>query len=295
MPQECGLLPAIDPAPSDFFRKRPEIMPPLLLDPQLESSTDDSPVGQAPPCPRTRSDRGQRVLDLFIGTLVMIVAVPLMGLAMLAVKLTSRGPVIYSQSRLGRYGRPFTIYKIRSMTHNCEKKSGVKWSKKGDTRVTWVGRILRKTHLDELPQLVNILRGDMSLVGPRPERPEIVVTLEQALAGYRDRLLVRPGLTGLAQVQLPPDTDLESVRRKLRYDRHYVETGSVWMDVRLLLSTASHVAGLPFALSRTLLGIPGEPEVEPERSAPVDPNADTAVHSICPATLCEVSVDAARA
>src|SRR5439155_7537697 len=98
-----------------------------------------------------------------------------------AVKLTSRGPAIYTQSRVGRFGRPFIIYKIRSMTHNCEKKSGVKWSTRNDARVTWVGRILRKTHIDELPQLVNILRGEMSLVGPRPERPEIVHTLEQVL------------------------------------------------------------------------------------------------------------------
>jgi hypothetical protein len=137
----------------------------------------------------------------------------------------------------------------------------------------------------------------MSLVGPRPERPEIVRTLEQTLARYRDRLAVRPGLTGLAQVQLPPDTDLESVRRKLKYDLHYVETSSAWMDVRLLFSTAFHIVGLPFGLSRTLLGLPGEPEVEPERgvSPAVDPNADTAVHSICPATICEVSVNAARA
>jgi lipopolysaccharide/colanic/teichoic acid biosynthesis glycosyltransferase len=271
-------------------------MPPLLVDSPLAPSTGSLPVSPGSAWPRTRSDRAQRALDLVVGTLVLVVAAPLIGLAMLAVKLTSRGPVIYSQSRLGRFGRPFTIYKIRSMTHNCEKQSGVTWSKKGDTRVTRVGKILRKTHLDELPQLVNIVRGDMSLVGPRPERPEIVATLEQVLANYTDRLAVRPGLTGLAQLQLPPDTDLESVRRKLSYDRHYVANGSLWMDLRLLVSTALHVFRLPFAVSRTLLGLPGEPEVEPERSAgPVDPNADTAVQPVCPATIREVSVNAARA
>src|SRR5262245_27979563 len=271
-------------------------MPPLLDDSQVAPSTVPPPVGPKPAPPQPRSDRGQRALDLIVGTMVLVVTAPLIGLAMLAVRLTSRGPVIYTQTRLGRFGRPFTIYKIRSMTHDCEKQSGVKWSNKGDSRVTRVGRILRKTHLDEMPQLVNILRGEMSLVGPRPERPEIVATLEQVLADYTDRLTARPGLTGLAQLQLPPDTDLESVRRKLQYDRHYVENGSLWMDLRLLVSTGFHLVRLPFAVSRTLLGLPGEQEVEPGRSArPVDPNADTVVHPVCPATICEVSIDAARA
>jgi hypothetical protein len=159
--------------------------------------------------------------------------------------------------------------------------------------------VLRKTHVDELPQLVNIVRGQMSLVGPRPERPELVVKLEQALSRYRWRLAVRPGLTGLAQLQLPPDTDLECVRRKLKYDLHYVETGGPWMDVRLLIGTAFHVVGLPFRVSRTLLSLPGEPEVEPERASPsvspaIDPTAETATHPICP-TVHEVALDATRA
>jgi lipopolysaccharide/colanic/teichoic acid biosynthesis glycosyltransferase len=274
-------------------------MPPLLDDsqlvPDLVATSESSPE---PARFNVRSDRAQRALDILVGVASLIVAAPFLLVAMVAVKLTSRGPVIYCQSRLGRYGRPFVIYKIRSMTHNCEKQSGVKWCSKGDSRVTWVGRILRKTHIDELPQLINILRGDMSLVGPRPERPEIVVTLERYLKAYRGRLAVRPGLTGLAQVQLPPDTDMESARRKLQYDLHYVTNGTVWMDARLLVSTAFHIVRLPFAFSRLLLWLPGQPEVEPERSVTnpiVDPNADTAVHAICPATICEVSVDAARA
>jgi lipopolysaccharide/colanic/teichoic acid biosynthesis glycosyltransferase len=198
--------------------------------------------------------------------------------------------------RLGRYGRPFRIYKIRSMTHNCEKQSGVQWSRPSDPRVTRVGRVLRKLHIDEFPQLWNILRGEMSLVGPRPERPELIVTLEQALPRYRERLSVRPGLTGLAQVQLPPDTDLESVRRKLRYDLHYVALAGVLMDVRLLAATAVHVAGLPFAVSRILLGLPGKSEVEPERpAAPVPASAvETTIHPTCP-TVHEVTLDVARA
>ncbi len=139
----------------------------------------------------------------------------------------------------------------------------------------------------------------MSLVGPRPERPEFVTVLEAALPRYRDRLLVRPGIAGLAQTQLPPDSEVESVRRKLRYDLHYVAHGSVWMDFRILVATAIHLTGLPFAVSRLVLGLPGEPEVEPERVAPpVQPEdvpaPDTAEHWVSP-TLHEISVDVVRA
>jgi lipopolysaccharide/colanic/teichoic acid biosynthesis glycosyltransferase len=240
----------------------------------------------------------QRMLDLVVGSLVLVVALPVIGLALLAVRLTSRGPGLYTQTRVGRFGRPFRIYKIRSMTHDCESRSGIQWSTRGDARVTPVGRVLRKTHVDELPQIFNILRGQMSLVGPRPERPELVGVLETSIPRYRERLGVRPGLTGLAQVQLPPDTDLESVRRKLKYDLHYVAAGSVWMDLRLLVATAIHVAGLPFAVSRRVLGLPGEPEVEPGQSSRSTVVTDTAIempiHPIH-ATHHEVSVDAARA
>src|SRR5205823_3448469 len=108
-----------------------------------------------------------------------------------------------------RFGEPFIILKLRTMYDRCEAKTGAAWATRNDPRVTPVGRVLRKLHIDELPQLLNILRGDMSLVGPRPERPEFVGPLSRALPGYADRLQVRPGLTGLAQIQLPPDSDLE--------------------------------------------------------------------------------------
>jgi lipopolysaccharide/colanic/teichoic acid biosynthesis glycosyltransferase len=261
-------------------------------------SLADTTASVPPPKPRSRAFSAQRVFDLIVGSAILVVALPAMALSLLAVKLTSRGPVIYKQIRLGRFGRPFLIYKIRSMTHNCEKTSGIQWSSKGDARVTPIGRFLRKTHLDELPQLFNILKGEMSLVGPRPERPELIGVLEKALPRYQGRLAVRPGLTGLAQVQLPPDTDLESVRRKLKYDLHYVSAGSVWMDLRLMIATAIHVAGLPFIVSRTVLCLPGEPEVEPDRAVspvtPAESAIETAVHPIL-ATHHEVSVDAARA
>jgi lipopolysaccharide/colanic/teichoic acid biosynthesis glycosyltransferase len=201
-------------------------------------------------------------VEFSLSVILLILAVPVMVIAGIAVKLSSKGPVFYSQTRLGRGGRPYSIYKIRTMTHNCESKSGACWSTAGDTRITRVGHFLRRTHIDELPQLWNVLRGDMSLVGPRPERPEFVPKLAQAIAGYRERLLVRPGVTGLAQVQLPPDTDLNSVRRKLAFDLYYIENASLSLDIRLILCTALNTAGLPFAWTGKLFFVPSGEEIE---------------------------------
>jgi lipopolysaccharide/colanic/teichoic acid biosynthesis glycosyltransferase len=193
---------------------------------------------------------------------LLVLTSPLLLAAVLLVKLTSRGPAIYSQTRLGRKGRPFTIYKVRTMVHDCERQSGPRWSTPGDARVTPVGRFLRRTHLDELPQLWNVLKGDMSLIGPRPERPEFAYRLERAVPHYRARLLVRPGLSGLAQVQLPPDSDLASVRKKLAYDLYYVYFSGFWLDLRLTLATPLHLLRLPFAVSRLLLRVPSGDRVE---------------------------------
>jgi lipopolysaccharide/colanic/teichoic acid biosynthesis glycosyltransferase len=201
-------------------------------------------------------------VDFLLSVISAILAVPVVLVAALAVKLTSRGPALYSQIRLGRGGRPYAIYKIRTMTHNCETQSGACWSTAGDSRVTAVGRFLRRTHIDELPQLWNVLRGDMSLVGPRPERPEFVPKLAQAIPGYRERLLARPGVTGLAQVQLPADTDLDSVRRKLAFDLYYIENASLLLDLRLILCTAFNTAGVPFWLTGKLFWIPSGEEIE---------------------------------
>ncbi len=206
--------------------------------------------------------RGKRVLDVAGALALLALAGPVMLLAALLVKLTSRGPAFYSQTRLGLHGRPFTLYKIRSMHHDCERQSGPRWCRPGDPRVMPLGRFLRKTHLDELPQLWNVLRGEMSLVGPRPERPEFVPQLERAIPRYRDRLLVPPGLTGLAQVQLPPDSDLESVRVKLAYDLWYVQRHSLWLDLRIAFATAFHLAGLRWHLVRRLLLVPEQRDIE---------------------------------
>jgi lipopolysaccharide/colanic/teichoic acid biosynthesis glycosyltransferase len=200
--------------------------------------------------------------DVVSAVALLMLTAPLLLLAALAIKVTSRGPVFYSQTRLGRGGRPYTIYKLRTMYHNCEQASGACWATDGDPRITPVGRFLRRTHLDELPQLWNVLRGEMALVGPRPERPEFVPQLAAAVPGYHERLLVRPGLTGLAQVQLPADTDLGSVRRKLACDLYYIERVSFWLDLRILFATACGVVGIPFTWSGKVLCVPSGERVK---------------------------------
>jgi lipopolysaccharide/colanic/teichoic acid biosynthesis glycosyltransferase len=189
-------------------------------------------------------------LEFAVALLLFVPALPLILLAGGLVKLTSRGPMFYTQRRVGRHGRIFTIFKIRTMVHDCESLTGPRWSIPGDPRVTRIGQFLRRTHLDELPQLLNVLRGEMGLIGPRPERPEFIPALERALPGYRSRLNLRPGVTGLAQVKLAPDTDLNSVRRKLAYDLYYVQYVSFWMDLRILTCTALQVLGDPAGLAR---------------------------------------------
>jgi lipopolysaccharide/colanic/teichoic acid biosynthesis glycosyltransferase len=209
-----------------------------------------------------RRDGAKRALDFGFALVLLVLTSPLLALIGLVVKLTSRGPVLYRQTRTGKGGLPYTIFKIRTMVHDCESKTGARWASVGDPRITLVGRFLRHSHLDELPQLWNVLRGEMSLVGPRPERPEFVVKLERVLPDYQKRLQVLPGVTGLAQIQLPADTDLESVRRKLVYDLYYLERRTLWLDLRIILSTACKVLSIPFALLRPVLQIPSGNAVE---------------------------------
>jgi lipopolysaccharide/colanic/teichoic acid biosynthesis glycosyltransferase len=202
------------------------------------------------------------LLDFSLAMALLVLTAPLVVVAMLFIKLTSRGPALYTQTRLGRGGRPFIIYKLRTMVHRCESLTGARWATAGDPRITPIGRLLRATHIDELPQLWNVLRGEMSLVGPRPERPEFVPRLEQAIPHYRARLLVKPGVTGLAQVQLPPDTDLVSVKLKLSYDLYYLQHAGVWLDLRLIASTALKMFGVPFRVLRAIFGYPHKDTVQ---------------------------------
>jgi lipopolysaccharide/colanic/teichoic acid biosynthesis glycosyltransferase len=234
-----------------------------LTEPAVQDPPPDSP---SPSGAGTRTqpypwyDSVGRMRDFFdrtAGLLLFVLTLPLTAAGWVAVKLTSSGPGVYTQTRVGLAGRHFRIYKLRTMYHNCEATmGGVKWSTKGDPRVTPVGRILRKLHVDELPQLWNVVAGDMSLVGPRPERPELVAPLSRQVEGYAERLAVPPGLTGLAQIQLPADTDLDSVRAKVRHDRCYIARRSPWLDLRLLVGTGVYLLGFSYAGVRRIARLP---------------------------------------
>jgi lipopolysaccharide/colanic/teichoic acid biosynthesis glycosyltransferase len=188
--------------------------------------------------------------------LLLIPSLPLIGLLAVLIRMTSRGPAIYRQVRVGKGGRHFMMYKLRSMSIDAEARTGPVWSPAGtDSRVTPLGYWLRKLHLDEFPQLFNVIKGEMSLVGPRPERPEFVAVLAEQIPGYLDRLQVLPGITGLAQVNLPPDTDLDSVRRKLVLDREYVISAGALLDQRIILCTLFRVVGLKGGRSVRLFGL----------------------------------------
>ena len=204
----------------------------------------------------------KRGFDVVTALSLLVLAAPFVAVAMLLVKLTSPGPALYAQVRLGKHGRPFTLFKIRTMANDSESLTGPCWSLPGDTRVTRLGRWLRATHLDELPQLWNVLRGDMSLIGPRPERPEFVPKLELAIPHYRKRLQIRPGVTGLAQVQLPADSDLDSVFIKTAYDLHYIRRISFLLDVRILWATFFRVMGLSFIRLRATFRFPPRDAIE---------------------------------
>src|SRR5262245_23382318 len=198
--------------------------------------------------------RWKGVVDRLAAIGLLVPGIPLILLLVLAVRITSRGRAMYRQTRVGLGGKTFTMYKIRTMVADAEARSGAVWTGPGDPRITRLGRVLRKLHLDELPQLYNVLRGDMSLIGPRPERPEFVETLAEAISGYRGRLVVRPGITGLAQINLPPDTDLDSVRRKLVLDLEYIQSASLSLDMRMFLCTLVRLCGLSGERSMRLFG-----------------------------------------
>ncbi|HJZ56179.1 MAG TPA: sugar transferase [Gemmataceae bacterium] len=189
-------------------------------------------------------ERVKAAADLVLAAGLLVLTLPLMLGCMLLVRLTSSGPAIYTQKRVGRGGRVFTLYKIRTMCHDCESLTGPRWSMPGDPRITPIGRLLRHLHLDELPQLINVLKGDMSLIGPRPERPEIVKKLRQVVPGYDRRHAVKPGITGFAQIHLPPDSCVRSVKNKLVYDLFYIRNRGVRMELYILLATGLKLFGL---------------------------------------------------
>ncbi|HEX2781440.1 MAG TPA: sugar transferase [Gemmatimonadaceae bacterium] len=203
----------------------------------------------------THSDRVARILSMLIACVALALLSPIMLLVAVVIRLSSPGPVLYAQARVGvnrrrsnagpfAYdrracdlgGRVFRIYKFRTMRIDAERR-GVQWATKNDPRVTALGRFLRQSRLDELPQLFNVVRGDMNIVGPRPERPSIVRRLAASIEEYPLRLWIRPGITGLAQINQSYDTCLEDVRSKVRYDLDYIRRRSVREDLRIMLCT----------------------------------------------------------
>jgi exopolysaccharide biosynthesis polyprenyl glycosylphosphotransferase len=179
----------------------------------------------------------KRFLDVLASLLVLLVGSPFFTLVVILIKIDSRGPVLYSQQRVGRGGKIFTLYKFRSMVQDAEAKTGPKWAERDDPRITRIGRILRKLHLDEFPQFINVLKGDMSLVGPRPERPAFVDEFRGQIPLYERRMNVKPGITGWAQVKHKYDESLTDVKDKLQYDLFYLENMSAALDLKIILST----------------------------------------------------------
>jgi len=173
------------------------------------------------------------ILDYAGAFIALLLALPLFVLIAIGIRLDSPGPIFYSQERVGRGGRLFRILKFRSMRNRAESLTGPVWSTQNDPRVTRLGEFLRKTHLDELPQLLNVLTGDMSLIGPRPERPEFVQDLKHRIQDYEQRLAVKPGITGLAQIRHRYDATLTDVRRKIRYDLIYIRKACLLMDLKI--------------------------------------------------------------
>jgi lipopolysaccharide/colanic/teichoic acid biosynthesis glycosyltransferase len=201
------------------------------------------------------SDIARRVLNLLFALIALIATLPVMILVAVLVRLTSRGPVLYTQVRIGLDrrelamgaqnhrrqhdlgGQPFTIYKFRTMRVDAEHQSGAVWAQQRDPRVTSVGGLLRQYRLDELPQLLNVLKGEMNIVGPRPERPTIFAELREHIAEYPLRQRAKPGITGLAQINHHYDRSLEDVRTKVHYDLEYIRRQSVAEDLRIMLKT----------------------------------------------------------
>ncbi len=205
--------------------------------------------------PVSRSDRGRRVLNIVLAVIALVLVLPLMALIAVLIKLTSRGPAFYTQVRVGLDrrsngldatnhrrsadigGLPFDIYKFRTMRVDAEQMTGAVWAAQGDPRVTLVGGFLRRYRFDELPQLLNVIKGEMNLVGPRPERPTIFAELRENIQEYPLRQRAKPGITGLAQINHHYDSCIEDVRTKVRYDLEYIGRQGVAEDLKIMFKT----------------------------------------------------------
>ncbi len=184
------------------------------------------------------ADAGKRVLDVLLSLALLLFTLPLMALTAILIALESPGPVLYRQERIGLGGRVFLLLKFRSMRVDAEADGSAKWAAANDPRVTRVGAVIRKVRIDELPQLINVLRGDMSFVGPRPERPQFVSDFIQEIPFYAERHCVKPGITGWAQINYPYGASPDDARNKLSYDLYYVKNHGIFLDLVIVLQTA---------------------------------------------------------
>ncbi|MBH49720.1 MAG: exopolysaccharide biosynthesis polyprenyl glycosylphosphotransferase [Candidatus Marinimicrobia bacterium] len=177
------------------------------------------------------------IYDFIFSFVFIIVTLPVWIIIAILIKIDSKGSILYKQKRVGKHNSVFYVYKFRSMVQDAEKQTGPVWANKKDSRITNAGKILRRFRLDELPQLLNVLKGEMSIIGPRPERPFFVEQLIKEFPFYMRRSKVRPGITGWAQIKHPYDEKLEDVREKLRYDFYYIENVDIWLDIKIILAT----------------------------------------------------------
>ena len=186
---------------------------------------------------RRRFSEFKRVFDIVVSSFAIVLFSPLVIGAAILIKIVSPGSVFFKQRRLGYRGRIFDIYKLRTMQINAEKETGPVWAKEDDPRLIKFGKVIRKLHIDEFPQLLNVLKGQMSIVGPRPERPFFVSKLTNEVREYNNRLNVKPGITGLAQIRHKYDETIEDVKKKIKLDLLYIRKMCFWVDVRILLQT----------------------------------------------------------
>ncbi len=225
----------------------------LLAEPEGQTGADEA--ARVPAVAMSNDERVIRGLNVLVALIGLVLTLPIWLLIAAAIKLTSRGPVFYAQSRVGLDarqrrpprgdsrrradigGRPFVIYKFRTMTVDAERHGKAVWATNDDQRVTRIGGWLRSCRLDELPQLINVLKGDMNMVGPRPERPQLFAELREQIPEYQRRQQVRPGITGHAQVHLQYDTSVEDVKQKVSHDLEYIASRSVWQDIKIMIKT----------------------------------------------------------
>ncbi len=206
------------------------------------SMATDEPADEPMVLP-TKYFRTKPFVEWVITAMLMLLAIPIMATVAVFILVCDGRPLFYRQVRVGKNGKNFRIWKFRTMRTGAEKDTGPVWSRPNDSRVTRSGRWLRCCHLDELPQFINVLAGDMSLVGPRPERPEFVTTLAEEVPGYLRRTRVRPGITGLAQLKLGYDESIVGIPEKVACDLHYIRTASLVKDLKLLAATLPYIAG----------------------------------------------------